>query len=56
MSPPPPIWLGYTPTAQQLEHRPLWWLHQALEQLEEATVPENYWRKVIAGRQAREDR
>ena len=41
------VWLGKTPTAEELERMPLEWFHNAIDQLEAETVPETYWRKVI---------
>ena len=46
------VWLGRTPTGQQLETMPLDWFHQAIDQLRAETVPEAYWRKVRAKREA----
>ena len=48
----PAVWLGRTPTATDLERMPLDWFHQALDQLAADTVPEAYWRKVVARQQA----
>jgi hypothetical protein len=45
-------WLGHTPTGADLERMPLDWFHQAIDQLLRETVPESYWRKVVAKRQA----
>jgi hypothetical protein len=45
-------WLGHTPTGTDLERMPLDWFHQAIDQLLRETVPESYWRKVVAKRQA----
>ncbi len=47
-----PVWLGHTPTGDDLEGMPLEWFHQAIDQLDAETVPEAYWRKVVARRQA----
>lgn len=47
-----PIWLGHTPTGDDLEGMPLDWFHQAVDQLDRETVPKSYWSKVIARRQA----
>jgi len=47
-----PVWLGYTVTGDALEVMPLDWFHQAIDQLQRETVPESYWRKVVAKRQA----
>ncbi len=46
------VWLGRTPTGQQLATMPLEWFHQAIDQLVAETVPETYWRKVRAKREA----
>lgn len=48
----PPVWLGASQTADQLERLPLPWFHNAIDRLLADTVPEKYWRKVIAKRQA----
>ena len=47
-----PVWLGHTPTGDDLEGMPLEWFHQAIDQLDAETVPKSYWSKVIARRQA----
>jgi len=47
-----PVWLGYTVTGDDLQAMPLEWFHQAIDQLERETVPQSYWRKVVAKRQA----
>lgn len=49
----PAVWLGKTPTAEQLERMPLDWFHQAVDQLQRDSVPETYWRKVRVSRQAK---
>ena len=46
------LWLGHTPTGRDLQRMPLDRFHQAVDQLRRDTVPESYWRKVIAKRQA----
>lgn len=46
------VWLGHTPTGSDLERMPLDRFHTAVDQLRRDTVPESYWRKVIAKRQA----
>jgi hypothetical protein len=43
----PPAWLGFTPTGHELETMPGEWFTWAIDHLEDETVPENYWRKVI---------
>jgi hypothetical protein len=46
------VWLGHTPTGDDLEGMPLEWFHQAVDQLERETVPKSYYDKVVAKRQA----
>jgi len=47
----PPVWLGHTPTSDDLKGMPLEWFHQAVDLLERETVPKSYYDKVIAKRQ-----
>ncbi len=49
----PAVWLGASQTAYDLEHLPLPWFHQAIDRLLAETVPEAYWRKVRAKREAK---
>ena len=46
------IWLGASQTSYDLEHLPLPWFHNAIDRLLAETVPESYWRKVRAKREA----
>jgi len=45
-------WQRATPTGAQLEAMPLSWFRAAIDQLLAETVPEGYWRKVIASQAA----
>ena len=47
-----PVWLGRTPTGDELEGMPLDQFHVAVDQLHRETVPESYWHKVVARQQA----
>jgi len=48
-----PVWLGHTPTNDDLEGMPLDWFHHAIDQLTADTVPKSYYDKVIGRAQAK---